>query len=162
LFLTKFPITYVAAMWMAYAPASSVAAIVYTRLAKRVRRTTLVIGFLTLASASYAVLRILIGQDVHAAYAVFAVWSEVIANFAGVLVWTVAQDFHDAQSAKRLFGIIGSGYIVGTVVSGFLTGAVVGFIGTDNLIVVLILALVAIGVLTRALAKRYPFPERTR
>lgn len=159
LFLTKFPVTWIAPMWLAYAATSSVVALGYARIATRLPRVRFVIAFALVSAASYGVLRVFIGQEVRAAYLIFYVWSEIIANLTALVAWTVVQDLHDAQSAKRLFGLIGAGRVVGTVVCGFATGAVVGLIGTENLILVLVGALLCFAGLTVLIARRYPLPK---
>jgi HEAT repeat protein/ATP/ADP translocase len=156
LFLTRFPVSWVAPMWMIYAAVSSLAAIGYSKVERRLPRVRFAVAFTMFGAVSYAILRVLIAENVNAAYAVFYVWSEVIANFTAVLAWTVAQDLHDARSAKRLFGWIGMGRVAGIVVSGFATGAIVGAIGTENLFFVLIAALVAFAIVTVVIARRHP------
>lgn len=158
LFLTRFPVTWIAPMWMVYAAASAAVALVYPRIVARLPRARVLVAFTGFAAVSYVVLRVLIGQEVRAAYLVFYVWSEVIANFTAVLVWALAQDLHDARSAKRFFSLIGAGRVVGVVVSGFAAGVVVASIGTTNLILVLVGALVAISALTVVVARRHPQP----
>ena len=158
LFLTRFPVSWIAPMWLAYAGASSILALVYARIADRFARARFLVGFTVFAAVSYAVLRLLIGQELSAAYAVLYVWSEVIANFTAVLVWALAQELHDARSAKRLFGVIGAGQVVGIAVSGFGTGAIVPLVGTANLLLVLVAALLGIAALTVVVARRHPAP----
>ncbi|WP_437901616.1 HEAT repeat domain-containing protein [Sorangium sp. So ce124] len=156
LFLTRFPVTWIAPMWIVYGVASAVAALAYDRVARRLPRAQLCVAFALFGAVTFALLRVLIGQEVRAAILVFYIWSEIIANFTAVLVWAVAQDLHDPRSAKRLFGLIGSGRVVGTVACGFATGGVVRWIGTENLLFVLIAALLAMAALTSALARRHP------
>ncbi|WP_437489378.1 HEAT repeat domain-containing protein [Sorangium sp. So ce1014] len=156
LFLTRFPVTWIAPMWIVYGAASAVAALAYDRIARRLPRARLCVAFALFGAATFALLRVFIGQEVRAAYLVFYIWSEIIANFTAVLVWAVAQDLHDPRSAKRLFGLIGSGRVVGTVVCGFATGGIVTWIGTENLIFVLIAALLGMASLTTVLARRHP------
>ncbi|MFO0589871.1 MAG: Npt1/Npt2 family nucleotide transporter [Polyangiaceae bacterium] len=160
LFLMHFPVTWVAPMWMAYAITSSVISVAFTRALARWSRSRFAVIFGVAAAASYAVVRALIARDFSAAYAFFYIWSEVIANLVAVLAWTIAQDYHDARSAKRLFGIIGAGRVVGIVVSGFATGALVRWIGTANLIVLLAAALALFGGVARFLSRRHPLPTR--
>ena len=160
LFLMHFPVTWIAPMWMAYAAVSSVISIAFARALGRWSRSRFAVGFGVGAAASYVVVRVLFARDVLAAYAFFYVWSEVIANLIAVLAWTIAQDYHDARSAKRLFGIIGAGRVVGIVVSGFATGALVRWIGTANMLVLLAVALAAFGGITRFLSSRHPLPIR--
>ncbi|WP_437838081.1 MFS transporter [Sorangium sp. So ce1153] len=156
LFLTRFPVTWIAPMWLVYGAASAVAALAYGRVARRLPRARLCVAFALFGAVTFAALRVLIGQEVRAAYLVFYIWSEIIANFTGVLVWAVAQDLHDPRSAKRLFGLIGSGRVVGTVACGFATGGAVTWIGTENLLFVLIAALLGMAALTMVLERRHP------
>ncbi|WP_437736267.1 Npt1/Npt2 family nucleotide transporter [Sorangium sp. So ce1335] len=161
LFLTRFPVTWIAPMWIVYGVASALAALAYDRIARRLPRARLCVAFALFGAITFALLRVLIGQEVRAAYLVFYIWSEIIANFTAVLVWAVAQDLHDPRSAKRLFGLIGSGRVVGTVACGFATGGIVTWIGTENLLFVLIAALLAMASLTTALARRHPLERPT-
>ncbi|WP_437679937.1 HEAT repeat domain-containing protein [Sorangium sp. So ce131] len=156
LFLTRFPVTWIAPMWIVYGVASAAAALVYNLVAGRLSRARLCVAFALFSAATFALLRVLIGQEVRAAYLVFYVWSEIIANFTTVLVWAIAQDLHDPRSAKRLFGLIGTGRVLGTVACGFATGGIVTWIGTENLLLVLIAALLAMAALTIRLARRHP------
>ena len=160
LFLMHFPVTWVAPMWMAYAITSSAISIAFTRALARWSRSRFAVIFGALAAGSYALVRVLIARDITASYAFFYIWSEVIANLVAVLAWTIAQDYHDARSAKRLFGIIGAGRVVGIVISGFATGALVRWIGTANLLVLLAAALALFGGVARFLSRRHPLPPR--
>jgi CRP-like cAMP-binding protein/HEAT repeat protein len=160
LFLTRFPVSWVGPMWIAYAAVSVVAALGYARLARRVPRVPLVLGFCAVSAVSYLVLRWLVALDLATAFFVLAVWSEVVANFSAVLVWALAEDLHDARSAKRLFGFIGAGRILGIALSGLSTGSLVRVVGTEGLLVVLAVALVGMAGLTLVLARRHPAPPR--
>lgn len=158
LFLTRFPVTWIAPMWIAYGVTSSIAGLGYAAMAGRLSRARFTAGFAVFAAVTYVILRVLIGQDLRPAYLVFYVWSEIIANFTAVLIWAIAQDLHDPRSAKRLFGLIGLGRVIGTVACGFGAGAAVTLIGTEDLIFVLVAALLAVAALTRVLAQRHPLP----
>ncbi|MCC6552626.1 MAG: HEAT repeat domain-containing protein [Polyangiaceae bacterium] len=158
LFLSRFPVRWVAPMWIAYGAASSLAALAYAAVADRLPRARFAVAFALFGAATYAALRVLIGEEIRAAYLVFYVWSEIIANFTAVLVWAIAQDLHDPRSAKRLFGLIGSGRVLGTIACGLGAGAVVPIIGTANLLLVLVLALLLVAWLIRLLAARHALP----
>lgn len=159
LFLTHFPVSWIAPMWLMYAVVSSGLSVLYTRALARLPRQRFAVAFSIVAAASYAVVRGLFARDIVAAYAFFYIWSEVIANLVAVLAWTLVQDYHDAQSAKRLFGLIGSGRVLGIVVSGFATSALVRVLGTANLVLVLAVALALFGAIARWLARRHPLPS---
>ena len=48
--------------------------------------------------------------------------------------WVLANLVYTIREAKRLFGFIGSGAILGGIFGGYLTSLLAPFIGTDNLI----------------------------
>ncbi len=155
LFLTRFPVTWIAPMWMTYAVLSALVALGYERATRRLSRAKFGTAFALVAAASYVALHALIAYDFRPAYFIFAVWSEVIANLTGMLAWTIAQDLYDARSAKRAFGWIGAGRIAGTIVSGLAAGAVAPLVGAENLILVLVAALLAVALLCRITARRH-------
>jgi ATP/ADP translocase/HEAT repeat protein len=155
LFLTRFPVSWIAPMWITYGTVSAVVALGYERAIRRLSRARFGTVFALVAATTYVILRVLISYDVRPAYFVFAIWSEVIANLTAMLAWTIAQDLYDARSAKRAFGWIGAGRITGTIVSGLAAGALAPIIGTENLILVLVAALLGIAVLCRVITKRH-------
>lgn len=155
LFLTRFPVTWIAPMWMAYGTVSALVALGYERAIRRLPRARFGTVFALFAAATYVILRVLIEYDVRPAYFVFAIWSEVIANLTAMLGWTIAQDLYDARSAKLAFRWIGAGRITGTIVSGLAAGAIAPLIGTENLLLVLVAALLGVALLCRAVAQRH-------
>ncbi|MDI1449415.1 HEAT repeat domain-containing protein [Polyangium sp. 6x1] len=162
LFLTRFPVTWIAPMWMAYGVVSAVVAFGYERGLRKLPRARFGAVFALGAAASYVLLRLLIGKDIGAAYLIFAIWADVIANLTGMLAWSIAQDLYDARSARRIFGLIGAGHIAGTVVSGLGAGAIAPIIGAENLIFVLVAALLGVALLCRITARRHGAPSRGR
>lgn len=109
LFLTRFPVTWIAPMWITYGAVSAVVALGYERAIRRLPRAKFGTAFALFAATTYLGLRVLIGYDIQAAYFIFAIWCEVIANLTAMLSWTIAQDLYDARSAKRAFAWIGAG-----------------------------------------------------
>jgi HEAT repeat protein/ATP/ADP translocase len=156
LFLTRFAVTWIAPMWMAYAVVSSVVALAYARFVTRLPRARFITLFTTGAALTYVVLRVLIGLEIRAAYAIFYVWSDVIANLTAVAVWSLINDLYDARSAKKAFGFLSVGQVLGTVVCGFSTARVVSALGTENLLFVLIGVLLSIGALASVVSREHP------
>lgn len=155
LFLTAFPVTWIAYMWVAYGVTSSLVAVGYGWVSARYSRARLTIAFALLSAASYVGIRIAVGAELAWAIAFFYVWAEVIANLFVLQAWAITNDLHDPRSARRLFGLIGAGRIVGMLLSGFVTGGLVGAIGTPNLILVIAVLMVAFAGLVRVIAGRY-------
>ena len=74
------------------------------------------------------------------------IWVGVFSVLAPSQVWTLANYVLTTREAKRSFGFIGSGAILGWIVGGFATRAGVSQFGTENM-----LAFVALAVFTCAL-----------
>lgn len=155
LFLTQFPVTWIAYMWVAYGVVSSGVAIGYTRISGRFGREQLTIAFAVMAAISYVGVRVAVGLGSTWSIAFFYVWAEVVANLFVLQAWAITNDLHDPRSARRLFGLIGAGRIVGMLLSGFVAGALVRAIGTPNLIIVVAGLMVAFAGLVRIIGRKY-------
>ena len=161
LFLTQFPVNWIAYMWVAYGVVSSGAALAYGWISPRVSRERLTIVFSLAAALSYLAVRVAVESELGWAIAFFYVWAEVIANLFVIQAWAITNDLHNPRSARRLFGLIGAGRILGMLLSGFVTGALVRALGTPNLIVVVAGTMVLFAVLVRVIAKRHKLPKAT-
>src|SRR5680860_622610 len=64
----------------------------------------------------------------------FYVWVALYAVLSASQFWVLANLVYNVREAKRLFGFIGSGAILGGIFGGYLTSLLAPFIGTDNLI----------------------------
>ncbi|MBI3097776.1 MAG: HEAT repeat domain-containing protein [Planctomycetes bacterium] len=162
-------------MWVGYGVVSALVATVYSRFADRIRRDLLIIGFTTFSAVSYLAILVAIKMDIAKTvdwkwiYSVFFIWAEVIGNLIIVQCWTYANDVHTTRDAKRLFGVIGAGRVLGIVVCGIAIKAALSaaLITTENLVFV-ILALMGGIVLCAALVRRWyargaaPAPPRPR
>jgi ATP/ADP translocase/HEAT repeat protein len=162
LFLTQFPVTWIAYMWVAYGVTSSIVAIGYGWISTKFSRERLTIAFALLSAVSYVVIRGAVGAEMTWVIAFFYVWAEVIANLFVLQAWAITNDLHDPRSARRLFGLIGAGRIVGMLLSGFITGWLVRGIGTLNLIFVIAGLMGAFAALVRFIGRRHPLSRPQR
>jgi HEAT repeat protein len=151
LFLSRFPVAYLPWMFVLYGVASAITVVVYSRFADRVARHRMIASWSAIGVASYLATWVLVQLGISAVYPVFYVWSEVFANLFIVQFWTLANDLHDARSAKRLFGTIGAARVLGVIVIGLGTGVLVRWIGTAQLLFVLAAMMVAVAWLARLL-----------
>lgn len=64
----------------------------------------------------------------------FYVWVAIYAVLSASQFWVLANLVFNVREAKRLFGFIGSGAILGGIFGGYLTSILAPFIGNDNLL----------------------------
>jgi len=64
----------------------------------------------------------------------FYVWVAIYAVLSASQFWVLANLVYNVREAKRLFGFIGSGAILGGIFGGYLTSLLAPIIGTENLI----------------------------
>lgn len=65
---------------------------------------------------------------------VLYIWSSIFGVFIVMQFWLLANDLFDPREAKRLFGFIGAGAILGGISGGFLSRSLAGLIGAPNLL----------------------------
>jgi ATP/ADP translocase/HEAT repeat protein len=133
-------------MFIAYGVVSAMVAVVYARVAPRFSRPRFVASFAVLVAAMYGSAWVALFASPSWLYGVLYVASEIAGNLLIAQFWAVANDLHDPRSAKRLFGTIGVGRILGVVICGLGAGSFVAAVGTDNLLLVLaVLSLSIVG-----------------
>ncbi|GEM_PF-572824 len=78
----------------------------------------------------------LLGKDVPGLPAAFYIWVSIFSIMNVTQFWTLANDIFNPREAKRLFGFIGSGGILGGMCGGYITGLLVHTVGTVNLLII--------------------------
>ncbi len=161
LFLSRYSLSALPWMFVAYGVASAITVVGYAQIADRMPRARLVVASIAIASATYLATFALVHADIPWIYPVFYVWSEVVANLLLVQFWTIANDLHDPRAARRLFPTIGAARVVGVVAIGLVSGTIVRWIGTAQLLLVLVGLMFAIAWLAATLA-REPHPPTSK
>lgn len=87
------------------------------------------------------------GQESGVLFIVIYVWVGVFSVLAPSQVWTMANYVLTTREAKRSFGFIGSGAILGWIVGGFATRAGVSRFGTESMLGFVALALLGCAVM---------------
>lgn len=108
----------------------------YVRLARRMNPPTLVVGTLAVLISNLVLFWWLDRMQFAWTYPVLYVWVGMYGVIATTQVWTLANDLFTTREAKRVFGVIGSGGIVGAISGGMLTRFLVVHIGTGNLLLI--------------------------
>ena len=72
----------------------------------------------------------------------FFIWITVFSVFTVSVFWSFMADLYSAEQSKRLFGFIGAGGSIGSILGPILTGALVQSIGVANLLLIAAVLLV--------------------
>lgn len=89
----------------------------------------------------------------------FFVWVGLFALICASQFWLSAGVFFNVREAKRLFGLIGSGAIIGGITGGYITKLLAPSLGSINLIIVSIVCLFFCILIMEKLWKIYGQPE---
>ncbi|HEX6217108.1 MAG TPA: Npt1/Npt2 family nucleotide transporter [Vicinamibacterales bacterium] len=135
-----------------------IAASTYLRLGHRLNLRNLQVGSLVFFAVNALVFWSWSAFASHESGVLFVViylWVGVFSVLAPSQVWTLANHVMTTREAKRLFGFIGSGAILGWIVGGLVTRAGVSRFGTENM-----LAFVAVSLLLCAAIVMWIWRER--
>src|SRR5688500_12945361 len=89
-------------------------------------------------------------------FVVIYLWVGVFSVLAPSQVWTLANHVMTTREAKRSFGFIGSGAILGWIVGGLVTRTGVSQFGTENMLAFVALALLACAALVTLIWRERP------
>ncbi len=109
----------------------------YIRTGRRVELRGLLIGSLAL----FAVIAFIFWWAIRNVqwswlFPAFYVWVGIFGVLAIAQVWTLANFMLTTREAKRVFGLVGAGGILGGIFGGFLSNAMARSLGTESLLLV--------------------------
>jgi AAA family ATP:ADP antiporter len=143
LFLSEFGSQGLPFVYMAIAAGASLAAFLYLKLGERLSLARLVVVNLVSLSVLSVVFRLgLLLPQARPFVFILPVWFQILANFGGLAVWSLAGRLLDVRQSKRLFGLIGSGYWLALAVGGFVVSPILAILGTPNLLVLASISLI--------------------
>ncbi|MBI4398751.1 MAG: MFS transporter [Candidatus Omnitrophica bacterium] len=119
----------------------------YVKAAGWVKKNILLIGLVLFFVSNIFVFWWLLGKDIPGLPFVFYIWVSIFSIMSATQFWTLANDIFNPREAKRLFGFIGSGGILGGMCGGYITGLLVGVLGTVNLLIIAAFILIISAVL---------------
>src|SRR6202165_817606 len=134
MFLNKFNIDKLPYLYILIAAGGGVLAYLYARLALRSSLTVAVSSTMLIAVVCLVALWWLMGLNLPWMLYVFNVW---VSLFSIVLIsqgWLVAANVFDSREAKRLYGLLGLGAVMGAGAGSAVTTFTVKIVGTRNLI----------------------------
>ncbi|MBD3867547.1 MAG: cyclic nucleotide-binding domain-containing protein [Acidobacteria bacterium] len=126
---------------------------VYIRLARRIEPTRLVVGTLVLFISNLVLFWWMIRAGVGWVYPTIYIWAGMYGAIAPAQVWTLANDVFTTRQAKRTFGIVGSGGILGAIFGSYLTREFALRIGTTSLLLIMALLLLLAAIVVLALSR---------
>ncbi|MBI3890632.1 MAG: HEAT repeat domain-containing protein [Candidatus Wallbacteria bacterium] len=144
LFLSHFGVGLLPRMFIIYGFVSAVVAAAHGRWADRVSRPVLITVSSLGIAASYVVFWWAARRQQIWLYPALFVWAELSANLVLTQFRMYANDLHTSYEAKRVFGFIGSGMVLGFIVAGTGVRLSARLLGTENLL--LVIAVMMLGV----------------
>ncbi len=145
LFLAKFGIEQLPVAYLFVALIAGAVSLLYTRVLQRhsvvrIFGLTFVVSIFCLIIFGVALsLHILEGLFLYLLY----IWIAIFALVSASQFWIVANFVFSAREAKRLFGLIGAGGIAGAIFGGYLTSFLANFLGSEYLLFLCALLLMA-------------------
>ena len=135
MFLTALPAAQLPWMYLAIAGLALVSARLNRRAMERFSKRSAL--SLTLAGSGVLTAGFWLWTDGGAlAIYAFYVWTGLIATVAVVQIWLLVSEDLDPSLAKRAFGVIGAGSLIGATFGSALAGALLSFTGPRHLILV--------------------------
>ncbi len=161
LFLDTFGAVKLPYVTIGYALGVGIFVAFYTRLARRIRPVMLVTGTLLFFVSNVLVFRWLTDRQIGWLYPVLYIWVGMFGSIAPAQVWTLANDLFTTREAKRVFGVLGGGGILGSICGGELVSFLAPRIGTINILFAAAFALLLACVVVQLLW-RYRLPTASR
>jgi ATP/ADP translocase/HEAT repeat protein len=134
LFLSRYSVDYLPFLYIWVAIGVSIQSYLYSRVADRFRRDRVFKASLGLLAGLYLAARLAMYWVGDWFYPVLYVLVELVGSLTLIQAWTLANEVFNTREAKRLFGLVGAGGVISSVVAGFAIRAVVKWIGTENLL----------------------------
>jgi AAA family ATP:ADP antiporter len=134
MFLNKFDIDKLPNLYILMAIFGGGLAYVYSKVAARTSLATAVAWTMAISIVCLLGMWLPLRTKNPTIVYVFAVWVRLFSVVTVTQGWVVASNLFDAREAKRVYGLLGMGMIVGAVLGGELTNRAVHAIGTDNLL----------------------------
>ncbi len=162
LFFRRFGVEFLPVMFMLLGAANFAVALLYAAGLGRFDKRRFFVALIALLVIVVLVERAALVLDLPVLYPVLWISVSMIGSILGLLAWNVAGEVCDARQAKRLFSLFVSAAILGGVAGNFVTGPLAQAVGTENLLLLYAVLLLAGAVLTRQIARRFFRPAARR
>ncbi|MBI5367410.1 MAG: hypothetical protein HZA54_10275 [Planctomycetes bacterium] len=136
LFLHRRPIDKLPAFYLITAAVVFVAGYLVNRAAARWPQRTLAVRAYAVFGGVFLGFRAWLGADLRYGPELFMVWVSVFNLLAVYFFWSLANDLFTPEAAARLYGPVGTGGVLGSIVGATLAGGLAERLGSVNLIYV--------------------------
>jgi ATP:ADP antiporter, AAA family len=135
LFLSTYGTETIPWVYIASAFVSTIAGAIYYRVERLLSPYRLLSGTLLFIFLSIVGLRMgLMTTDRPWPAFGLLTWFPVVSGLMSVVMWTLAGSIFDVRQGKRLFGLVGGGELLASVLGGAMTPILVAQLGTPNLL----------------------------
>ena len=135
LFLAQFPAVQLPYVDIASGVLVGFVVVLYLRVGRHASLRNLLVGSPVFFAATCVMFWVLTRYSRHIwLYPVFYVWVGMFGVLAPTQVWTVANYLLTTREAKRIFGMVGGGGILGWIFGGYLSKIVAEALGTESLL----------------------------
>jgi ATP/ADP translocase/HEAT repeat protein len=135
LFLNKFDIDKLPWLYILIAGVGGVLAFVYTKVAVRASLSRAVLGATVFSVACLVVLWVLLrSTSADWLFYVFNIWVSLFSIMLVSQGWLVAANVFNSREAKRVYGVLGVGAVIGAAFGGSFTAFATKLVGVNNLV----------------------------
>ena len=159
LFLSRFGVQFLPYMYVVLGVVIAFTSLGITGLLGRLDSQLIYVRLPLVMALILVAARLMTGLDIHWFYPVLWLGMNVYWALLNLFTWGLAGTVFDTRQAKRLFPLFGAGGILGLTFGGLLTKPLVDWLGTENLLWVWSLSLIAALFLAKRII-RYRLPEK--
>jgi HEAT repeat protein len=161
LFYTRFGVQFLPHMYIALGMIILLTSLGITGLLGRVNHQRLYVLLPLVMSVLLVVARLIVLADPNWFYPILWLGMNVYWALLNLFTWGLAGSVCDTRQAKRLFPLFGAGGILGLTIGGLVTRPLVGWFGTENLVIIWAASLI-VGLFLAREILRYRVPEKKK
>jgi AAA family ATP:ADP antiporter len=134
LFINKFDIDKLPWLYVLIAAVGGILAYVYTKIAVRASLDRAVLGATVFSVVCLMALWILLQNPKDWFYYVFNIWVSLFSIMLVSQGWLIAANVFNSREAKRVYGVLGVGAVIGAAFGGSFTTFALKLLGLNNLV----------------------------
>lgn len=156
LFLSELGVGSLPYIYIVSSAASAFVSFIYLRISERVSLSRMTLGAIVLLPLSVLLLWLALGlTSSRALFFALPIFATLLAMLQYTLFWNLLGRLFTLQQGKRLFGLLGSGDSIATLIAGLLAPVLVALVGTTNLLLLAVAAYAGGLLLFVGLVRRY-------